>query len=153
MVLFCNIKKIFQKLKYLSKNTIQENEVRKHNKRKIKIIIEEIDSQSKLDTCLQIVPDHTTVKHIKYLKENDYYYLEWYAIDSFPEWATVIGEFRNGEMINFYSISLQGFMEQEGAYKDAEKNAFIYVIKPFLNSRFPEIKGKLKLFIDTYDIY
>lgn len=51
-----------------------------------------------------------------------------------------------------FTLSLQGLLEQEGAYRQAEQRTVEQVFVPFFNEHYPEHPGILTLVYGSYEV-
>ena len=58
-----------------------------------------------------------------------FYYIQW---EDSQSWMKCIIVVSNNKVEGTFCLALQGYMEQEGAYKQAENYTFHTLIKPFL---------------------
>lgn len=85
---------------------------------------------------------------LSHFYQNDYYLVSWQEGSA---WASYILEMQGQTIKGAFTLALQGGLEQEGAYHQAEREAVEQVFLPFLRKYYPELQGTLRLIFDSYD--
>lgn len=86
---------------------------------------------------------------LSHFHQNDYYLVSWQEGSA---WASYILEMQGQTIKGAFTLTLQGGLEQEGAYRQAEREAVEQVFVPFLRKYYPKLQGTLRLIYDSYDI-